>query len=217
MAQWYWRCRGRGDPRGLDPAPGHLARRRHSSAARTSAPRTSQYSGPSPPDPGSSSPCRAGASARRCVPPSRLRLRLAEAEVAESEAAAWNAASLGVSRSLGYEPNGVTRMPGAANWRKSKKSGSPQNPSSAPTGPSRWKATKPPPISWGSSCPVVGSATRRPSPALRHDASARSIGRWATSAPAASAMRAYAKQLAAGRVRPSPWRPTARGGPRAFS
>ncbi|MFF1884023.1 GNAT family N-acetyltransferase [Pseudarthrobacter sp. NPDC058196] len=31
------------------------------------------------------------------------------AEVAESEAAAWNAASLGVSRSLGYELNGVTR------------------------------------------------------------------------------------------------------------
>ena len=34
------------------------------------------------------------------------------AEVAESEAAAWNAASLGVSRSLGYELNGTTRM----NW-----------------------------------------------------------------------------------------------------
>ncbi|HEY9357380.1 MAG TPA: GNAT family protein [Arthrobacter sp.] len=33
-----------------------------------------------------------------------------KAEVAESEAAVWNAASLGVSRSLGYEPNGVTRM-----------------------------------------------------------------------------------------------------------
>lgn len=32
------------------------------------------------------------------------------AEVAESEAAAWNAQSLGVSRSLGYELNGVTRM-----------------------------------------------------------------------------------------------------------
>ncbi|MBT2530819.1 GNAT family N-acetyltransferase [Arthrobacter sp. ISL-48] len=31
------------------------------------------------------------------------------AEVAESEAAVWNAASLGVSRSLGYELNGVTR------------------------------------------------------------------------------------------------------------
>ena len=31
------------------------------------------------------------------------------AEVAESEAAAWNAASLGVSRSLGYELNGTTR------------------------------------------------------------------------------------------------------------
>lgn len=31
------------------------------------------------------------------------------AEVAESEAAAWNAASLGVSRALGYEPNGVGR------------------------------------------------------------------------------------------------------------
>lgn len=31
------------------------------------------------------------------------------AEIAESEAAAWNAASLGVSRSLGYEFNGVTR------------------------------------------------------------------------------------------------------------
>lgn len=31
------------------------------------------------------------------------------AEVAESEAAAWNEASLGVSRSLGYEPNGTTR------------------------------------------------------------------------------------------------------------
>jgi RimJ/RimL family protein N-acetyltransferase len=31
------------------------------------------------------------------------------AEVAESEAATWNAASLGVSRSLGYEPNGTTR------------------------------------------------------------------------------------------------------------
>ncbi|UKA67911.1 GNAT family N-acetyltransferase [Arthrobacter sp. FW306-05-C] len=30
-------------------------------------------------------------------------------EVAESEAAAWNEASLGVSRSLGYEPNGTTR------------------------------------------------------------------------------------------------------------
>lgn len=34
------------------------------------------------------------------------------AEAAESEAAAWNAASLGVSRSLGYELNGTTRM----NW-----------------------------------------------------------------------------------------------------
>lgn len=33
-----------------------------------------------------------------------------KAEVAESEAAVWNAASLGVSRSLGYEPNGVTRV-----------------------------------------------------------------------------------------------------------
>ncbi len=32
------------------------------------------------------------------------------AAAAESEAAAWNAASLGVSRSLGYELNGVTRM-----------------------------------------------------------------------------------------------------------
>jgi RimJ/RimL family protein N-acetyltransferase len=32
------------------------------------------------------------------------------AEVAESEAATWNAASLGVSRSLGYELNGTTRM-----------------------------------------------------------------------------------------------------------
>lgn len=32
------------------------------------------------------------------------------AEVCESEAAGWNAASLGVSRSLGYELNGVTRM-----------------------------------------------------------------------------------------------------------
>lgn len=31
------------------------------------------------------------------------------AEVAESEAAAWNDASLGVSRSLGYELNGITR------------------------------------------------------------------------------------------------------------
>lgn len=34
------------------------------------------------------------------------------AEVAESEAAAWNQQSLGVSRSLGYELNGVTR----ASW-----------------------------------------------------------------------------------------------------
>lgn len=34
------------------------------------------------------------------------------AEAAESEAAVWNAASLGVSRSLGYELNGTTRM----NW-----------------------------------------------------------------------------------------------------
>ena len=34
------------------------------------------------------------------------------AEVAESEAATWNQQSLGVSRSLGYELNGVTR----ANW-----------------------------------------------------------------------------------------------------
>ena len=34
------------------------------------------------------------------------------AEVAESEAAAWNQQSLGVSRSLGYEPNGVAR----ASW-----------------------------------------------------------------------------------------------------
>jgi len=31
------------------------------------------------------------------------------ADVAESEAAAWNTASLGVSRSLGYELNGITR------------------------------------------------------------------------------------------------------------
>lgn len=31
------------------------------------------------------------------------------AEVAESEAAGWNEASLGVSRSLGYEANGITR------------------------------------------------------------------------------------------------------------
>jgi RimJ/RimL family protein N-acetyltransferase len=34
------------------------------------------------------------------------------ADVAESEAAAWNQQSLGVSRSMGYELNGVTR----ANW-----------------------------------------------------------------------------------------------------
>ena len=34
------------------------------------------------------------------------------AEVAESEAAAWNQQSLGVSRSLGYELNGITR----ASW-----------------------------------------------------------------------------------------------------
>ncbi|XAS67977.1 GNAT family protein [Micrococcaceae bacterium Sec5.7] len=33
-----------------------------------------------------------------------------KAEVAESEAAAWNEKSLGVSRSLGYDLNGVTRM-----------------------------------------------------------------------------------------------------------
>lgn len=32
------------------------------------------------------------------------------AEVAESDAAVWNAASLGVSRALGYDLNGVTRM-----------------------------------------------------------------------------------------------------------
>ncbi|MBT2520435.1 GNAT family N-acetyltransferase [Arthrobacter sp. ISL-28] len=32
------------------------------------------------------------------------------AEAAESEAAVWNAPSLGVSRSLGYELNGITRM-----------------------------------------------------------------------------------------------------------
>jgi RimJ/RimL family protein N-acetyltransferase len=32
------------------------------------------------------------------------------AEVAESEAAAWNSSSLGVSRALGYELNGITRM-----------------------------------------------------------------------------------------------------------
>ncbi|MEE2570912.1 GNAT family protein [Pseudarthrobacter sp. J64] len=32
-----------------------------------------------------------------------------KAEVAESEAAVWNASSLGVSRSLGYEPNGMHR------------------------------------------------------------------------------------------------------------
>lgn len=31
------------------------------------------------------------------------------AEVAESDAAAWNGSSLGVSRALGYEPNGVSR------------------------------------------------------------------------------------------------------------
>lgn len=31
------------------------------------------------------------------------------AEVAESDAAAWNQQSLGVSRSLGYQPNGITR------------------------------------------------------------------------------------------------------------
>ncbi|MFF1253122.1 GNAT family N-acetyltransferase [Pseudarthrobacter sp. NPDC058329] len=31
------------------------------------------------------------------------------AEVAESEAASWNESSLGVSRSLGYEQNGITR------------------------------------------------------------------------------------------------------------
>jgi RimJ/RimL family protein N-acetyltransferase len=35
-----------------------------------------------------------------------------KADVAESEAAAWNKKSLGVSRSLGYELNGVTR----ASW-----------------------------------------------------------------------------------------------------
>lgn len=34
------------------------------------------------------------------------------ADVAESEAAAWNQQSLGVSRSLGYEANGISR----ANW-----------------------------------------------------------------------------------------------------
>jgi RimJ/RimL family protein N-acetyltransferase len=33
-----------------------------------------------------------------------------KADVAESEATEWNTASLGVSRSLGYELNGVTRM-----------------------------------------------------------------------------------------------------------
>jgi RimJ/RimL family protein N-acetyltransferase len=35
-----------------------------------------------------------------------------KAEVAESEAAGWNERSLGVSRSLGYELNGITR----ASW-----------------------------------------------------------------------------------------------------
>ncbi|MCY1216713.1 putative succinyl-CoA transferase [compost metagenome] len=35
-----------------------------------------------------------------------------KAEVAESEAAAWNEKSLGVSRALGYELNGVAR----ASW-----------------------------------------------------------------------------------------------------
>jgi RimJ/RimL family protein N-acetyltransferase len=33
-----------------------------------------------------------------------------KAEVAESDAAVWNSASLGVSRSLGYEPNGIFRQ-----------------------------------------------------------------------------------------------------------
>ena len=37
------------------------------------------------------------------------------AEVAESEAAQWNTASLGVSRSLGYEPNGITRKAWGSN------------------------------------------------------------------------------------------------------
>ncbi|MET3719371.1 GNAT family protein [Arthrobacter sp. UYEF21] len=43
------------------------------------------------------------------------------AEVAESEAAAWNAASLGVSRSLGYELNGITRQSWGGTMREVQK------------------------------------------------------------------------------------------------
>ena len=56
---------------GLDPAPGHLARRTRSSAARTWRPRTSQRSRQSAPAHGSGQARTAGASARRCAPPSR--------------------------------------------------------------------------------------------------------------------------------------------------
>jgi hypothetical protein len=48
--------------------------------------------------------------ARRCGPPWRFTPLTGLAHVCESEAADWNAASLGVSRSLGYELNGVARM-----------------------------------------------------------------------------------------------------------
>ncbi len=44
-----------------------------------------------------------------------------KAEVAESEAAVWNAASLGVSRALGYELNGVSRMSWGGNMEEVQK------------------------------------------------------------------------------------------------
>ena len=109
MAQWYWRCRAKPPPRTgrCSWASGTGTR---SSAARTSGPRTSQRSGQSAPDPGSSSPHTAGGSARRCAPPSCfMRLTGSTQKWRSPKPPPGTPPSLGVSRSLGYELNGVTR------------------------------------------------------------------------------------------------------------
>ena len=109
MAQWYWRCRGN-------------MRRRNGrccwasgTTARSSAARMSRHK-----DFATLKTVSTGSWLRQSVHGrgfgKEMRAAVAlyafdwlGAEAAESEAAAWNQQSFGVSRSLGYELNGVTR------------------------------------------------------------------------------------------------------------
>ena len=125
------------------------------------------------------------------------------AEVAESEAAAWNQQSLGVSRSLGYELNGITR----AAW-----GGKRQEVQKVRLTPATFKRPD-----WNlkvegheATAKYLGihelAAPKRGSgvpPSLRHLPSLR-CGRWATFASLWSAMRSSAEHRSPAKVRRSP-------------